>query len=714
MTRLLPILVVLLFWQQSNATHIVGGEIFYDCLGANNYRITVKVYRDCGPANTLGTPFDASLPLTIYDAAGNLFGVFSIAMPTPANVPAVNSNPCLFPPPLCIEVATYQTVVNLPPSAGGYTAVYQRCCRNSAIQNLFDPNNSGGTYFINIPDPGLATCNNSARFNNLPPMYICINNDFEFDHSATDPDGDSLVYSFYTPLQGGNSTNPAPNPCSPPPYSPLLWNPGYGTNNQINGSPALSIDPNTGLLTCNPNIVGIYVYAVKVSEYRNGQLLCESLREFQITVANCLITTSIVLEQDTVQFCGGMTVNFTNNSINAFEYHWDFGDPSTTADTSNLLNPTYTYTDTGTFYVTLIANPGSDCTDTMIQPFQVHVPIDATFDPPNPQCVDVNLFHVEALGSFTSGATIQWTLPGSLTPSASGATADFSYPDSGYYPVTVTVQEFGCTSTHTDTLVVHPLPVVGFSYPQQLACEPYTVQFMDTSLSWSPISYLWDFGDGTTSTESNPVHTYADTGIYSVTLTIQVDSICVVTETITLNNIIHVFPSPDANVFATPRQQSVLTPTIEVSDLASGHISSIIYFGDGDSTLLPHAVHYYQDTGWQYLYQRVINEYGCIDTAEAPVYIIPETNVFIPNAFSPNGDGINDVFLPVVRDTRRYRFTIFNRWGEIIFETNDPLQGWDGRRNNKLMKTDLYVYRVTFMDQAYINHEKNGHFSLLK
>ncbi|HYG51947.1 MAG TPA: PKD domain-containing protein, partial [Flavobacteriales bacterium] len=387
------------------ATHIVGGELYYDCLGSNDYRLTVKVYRDCGPNNVNGTPFDDPLPLTIYDGANNLVRVVYIPLVTPLSIPTTTTNPCLIPPPQCIEVATYSSIENLPPTPGGYTIVYQRCCRNSSILNLTSPSSEGGTYFIKIPDPGVVTCNSSPRFSALPPLVICANDNFSFNHSATDPDGDSLVYDFYTPLQGGTASAPSPDPSSPPPYFPIAWAPGFSQNNQINGTPNLTINSSTGMLTCTPSVIGIYVYAVKVSEYRGGVLLSEALREFQINIVNCTVAiTADIQPQSAVQLCSGLTLQFTNTSVNATSYYWDFGDTTTTADNSTLVNPSYTFPDTGTYYVTLVANPGTVCNDSIVVPFEVHLPLNVTFAQPDAQCVNTNSFDLLATGNFTPDA----------------------------------------------------------------------------------------------------------------------------------------------------------------------------------------------------------------------------------------------------------------------------------------------------------------------
>jgi hypothetical protein len=191
------------------AAHIVGGDMYYDCLGNNNYRITLKVYRDC---SSQGAPFDEPALIGIYDGAThNRIATEEVFLTGfPVRIPAETNNPCLQAPPnLCVEEGTYSFVRNLPPIPGGYDIVYIRCCRNATIINIPNPGGYGATYTTHIPETG---CNSSPRFTNFPPIAICVNTPITFDHSATDPDGDSLVYSLCTPYEGADSTNPQPSP----------------------------------------------------------------------------------------------------------------------------------------------------------------------------------------------------------------------------------------------------------------------------------------------------------------------------------------------------------------------------------------------------------------------------------------------------------------------------------------------------------------------
>ena len=191
----------------SQATHIVGGELNYTYLGANEYEIRLVVYRDC--FNGI-PPFDNPASIGIFDSNNMLIQELSVFITIEENIPNFINSPCLQPPSnICYEYAEYITTVNLPPIPGGYQLAYQRCCRNNSILNVFNVANVGATYYTTIPDTSIVSVNSNPRFTNLPPTFICLDAPFHFDHSATDTDGDSLVYELCTPLNGASSANPA-------------------------------------------------------------------------------------------------------------------------------------------------------------------------------------------------------------------------------------------------------------------------------------------------------------------------------------------------------------------------------------------------------------------------------------------------------------------------------------------------------------------------
>lgn len=289
----------------ANATHIIGGEFIYDCLGtdtAGNYTyvLTLKVYRDCSNPNNAA--YDNPAFITIWDGAGIPGVVSNISIPFPGAIqlPFVSSDPCFIPPSgVCVEEAIYTDTVVVPPSATGYIFAYQRCCRNNSIINIVNPGSTGATYFESVPDTIL--CNSSPRFTNFPPIALCVNRPLVFDHSATDPDGDSLVYYICSPYEGADNINSMPTVTSSPPFTPLTFlGPGYTAGNPITGSPALAIDPVTGILTVTPTQLGQFVVGVCCDEYRNGVLIGTHHRDFQFNVTNCDQITPVEISSGSI------------------------------------------------------------------------------------------------------------------------------------------------------------------------------------------------------------------------------------------------------------------------------------------------------------------------------------------------------------------------------------------------------------------------------
>ena len=302
------ILVILsfgVFAPNLRATHIVGGEITYRCLGNNNFEVTLTVYRDC--YNGLA-PFDTLASIGVFDFLWNLKRELLIRYVRDDTIPVVLTDPCLaIPPGVCVHRSSYKAVVNLPYQIGGYNLAYQRCSRNQLIRNIPNPLTVGATYTAVIGERALQECNSSARFNNWPPVAICVNKPIDFDHSATDPDGDSLVYKLCVPYEGATQQFPIPQPPNPGPYQEVTWLPPYSLNNVLGGQP-LTIDPKTGFLTGVPNTIGNFVVGVCVEEYRKGRLLSTTRRDFQYNVADCGVPEAAFFAPGTT--CDNAVVGF--------------------------------------------------------------------------------------------------------------------------------------------------------------------------------------------------------------------------------------------------------------------------------------------------------------------------------------------------------------------------------------------------------------------
>ncbi|MGQ0827456.1 MAG: gliding motility-associated C-terminal domain-containing protein [Bacteroidota bacterium] len=352
------------------ATHIVGGELNYKCLGNNQYEIRLRVYRDC----FTGVPdFDKPAYVGVFGSNNALLQKITMTYRGKITLPPTlaQQNPCIKTPTnICVEVTEYIETVTLPPRAGGYQLAYQRCCRNPTIDNLTNPGNQGATYYAVIPDQAVS-CNSNPLFKNWPPIFLCANQPVVFDHSATDNEGDVIVYSLCSPFHGGTTGNPQPNPPNNPPYTFVNFKAPYTATDPLGGIP-LSINSSTGLLTGIPTTIGQFVVGVCADEYRNGVLISTTKRDFQFNVVACQPDVSAAAASY-VSDCTNHTVTFTNNSIGSTTFSWNFGDPTTTADVSTVAAPTYTYPYVGTFTVTLIAfnNSNPACNDTLLLPVTV-------------------------------------------------------------------------------------------------------------------------------------------------------------------------------------------------------------------------------------------------------------------------------------------------------------------------------------------------------
>ncbi|MFN0200948.1 MAG: gliding motility-associated C-terminal domain-containing protein [Bacteroidia bacterium] len=299
--RIFLFLLIILGSLTLHAKHLVGGDITYRCLGGNQYEITLNVYRDC----STGTVFDDDVALGIYDG-GTLAKItnFVLSSPNIQKIQNTVSDPCVDVsklPNLCYERAIYKRTTTLPSNQNGYYITWGRCCRNNSILNIIKPGDVGMALYAFIP-ANTFTCNSSPSFKNSSPTFICLNDVFEFDQSATDADGDSLYYVLTPPFTAASPDTPVlqigPRPNFPFPSTPtpslnlfdlVNWNTGFSTNNPIGGNPILTIHPNTGQLKVRPQTLGQFVFSVSVYEFRNGTFLSEVKRDIQINVINCPI-----------------------------------------------------------------------------------------------------------------------------------------------------------------------------------------------------------------------------------------------------------------------------------------------------------------------------------------------------------------------------------------------------------------------------------------
>jgi gliding motility-associated-like protein len=286
-----------------------------------------------------------------------------------------------------------------------------------------------------------------------------------------------------------------------------------------------------------------------------------------------------------------------------------------------------------------------------------------------------------------------------------------AYQADGIYNATLTLVDTNyCNAPHAITLPLRVAAnvVASFSAPDT-ACAPAVISFDNTTLGGE--SFSWSFGDGGTSAEAYPTHTYANPGDYTVTLRAVDNSTCNKTDDTTFT--VHVFGSPSAAFSFTPTKPEDNTPVTFVNQ-SVGAVSYLWAFGDGEISTSTNPVHQYNKTGTYEVCLTATNQAGCTDTACQQVSAVVVPLFDVPNAFSPNGDGMNDVLLVRGFGISKFSFKIFNRWGQLVFESNDPAIGWDGRFKGALQPMDAYAYTVQLEFSDGTQGSKQGSVTLLR
>lgn len=287
------------------------------------------------------------------------------------------------------------------------------------------------------------------------------------------------------------------------------------------------------------------------------------------------------------------------------------------------------------------------------------------------------------------------------------------------YSVVGTTVE-GCSNTDDVTITVNPLPTIEFEGSNLTGCVPVTATFNNlTGLQGSDCT--WNFGDGNTTVGCGQVsHTYEVPGCYDVTLEVTSANGC--TSTLTLEDYVCVGGYPAASFTFSPDELTNIDTQLDFENTSNGATSYEWDFGDGQGSTEVNPSHNYAGTAEDYEIELIaINNFGCTDTAYAVINVREELIFYVPNTFTPDKDDYNEVFLPVFTsgyDPFSYNLLIFNRWGEIIFESNDPEVGWDGTygaESNRIVKDGTYVWKITYKTKGLDERKiAVGHVNVLK
>lgn len=296
------------------------------------------------------------------------------------------------------------------------------------------------------------------------------------------------------------------------------------------------------------------------------------------------------------------------------------------------------------------------------------------------------------------GATFTWTPPQGLSnPNIANPMAS---PDSTT-TYTVVVQEGGCDDSASVTIEVIPSPDPSYLSSLPDGCVPHTVNFLQNSAN--ALYYIWDFGDGSpVVNEEFPTHTYNTPGTYNVSLTVVNYGAC--SETIS-DLVITVYDTAQVDFTSDPEfpvEMYLPETRVQFWD-KSVHAQSWSWnFGDGTTSQEENPVHTYMTPGEYFVTLQVDNEQGCVSRIVHGPYIIITPELFIPNVFSPNEDGINDIWMPQYTGSQPYNLQIFDRWGNMIHETRNKTKGWDGMTlKGKMADSGVYYYKLKIGPKEY-------------
>ena len=779
------------------ASHFAGGDVTYTCLGGNTYLISYSFYRDCSGVSapsSVNVAFNCSSnPAFNFSATlQRIPGTGQEITPGCSSVPTECSNGNLYG----IEEYVFQGTVTLAP-CNFWTMSYSSCCRNP-ITTV--PSNNSNSWFSQAQLNNLsAPCNSSPTFSNKPVAVVCNNQSFCFNHGALDPDGDSLVYSFYAPQKTATTGVTYSFPWSPS---------NFLTTNPPNG---ITLDPVTGDICFTPTVNLITAFGIKVQEYRtiNGvvTLIGTVFRDIQMAVVSCNNTIPVLSGMDTtlshtynpndttyrIDVClSNDPITFDINGFDAdsfslgntghperFAISWNNGIPTgsftthyngtdsayahfswlpTAADVGNIKCFTVTIQDEAcpyngfqTFSYCIMVrgmevNIGSDTllcegetltvqavadtstvnyiwsmngnptgapqsqdwyyvNSTTLGPGQHILSIETNDGSTTMACPGVDFITIDVVtqpdingslldsafcdgGSITydagQGTQYTWT---DIALNPLGASQTFTTGNSGLYIVTVNGgMNTRCYDVDTFEVVSIPNPKLG---PDTCIWEADAQSFqLDAGIIPSGLAYKWQ--DGST----KQTFDVSVSGVYSVTIHHQTISTSVgcsddqVVNVIDKDNMIlsaKIEATEDIEMegFQAGNRDICAHQRLKIKGpiAPSGHSYDYLWTKNGSNASTSVVYIFKERTAGNYVIE--LNAGGCINKIDIKTKIC---EIKVPNIITPNGDGANDQFKIMLKNSEEAFYLsfpnstllVYNRWGKKIYESNNYQNDWDG------------------------------------
>jgi len=514
----------------------------------------------------------------------------------------------------------------------------------------------------------------TAAFNILPSDSVCIHKPASFTDASTGGPA-SWKWDFGDPASGPNNTSNKQNPTH------TYATPGNYVVKEI-------VNPGSG---CSDSIT----HTVAVTEVAGN------------------FNMNVVCLHDTTKFIDASTV--TNGNIKSWQ--WNFGDGGTSA----LQSPTHVYAVAGTYNVTLTVTTTTGCDSIIVKKVTV-APGPSPFFKYSKACLGQTTKFTD-LSTAPGGSITGWSWSFGDGGTSVMQNPSHTYGAVGTYNTILVVQtNSGCSDSVKEIVYVNPLPAVAFSADTLSGCAPLCVKFTDASAisSGKNTNWSWNFGAGgkaDTASGTPATYCYNSPGTFNVTLKVTSDSGC--SSTTTINKMITAYAHPLAAFTTSTQEVNILDPVVSFVNQSTAPNDVIIgnwwLFKDDNSTsTLQNPTHTYPDTGTYCADLKVKNSHGCVDSTENCIIVEPVFTFYIPNAFSPNNNGLNDFFGPEGKYVKIFDMYIFDRWGNLLYHTSDMLKPWDGTYGGVKAQEDTYVYLIKVTDTQNKQHSYLGKVTLLR
>ena len=443
---------------------------------------------------------------------------------------------------------------------------------------------------------------------------------------------------------------------------------------------------------------------------------CYDERDFTLTVYPY---TQLQATSDLDSVCAGFPVQLgTQSAVATTSYLWTAvpDDPSL-AGQQDIRNPVVNPAVTTTY--TCEVTDANGCSDTGTKEVTVRPEITGAvlFDPAV-ICTGEPVSLVFE-GTQQPGASYFWTFDGGTPATSTDANPTVVWDQPGNKNIHVDIDEIGCSRSFDRQILVNQRPQPQFTLAGADGCSPLEVQFTNESTDLVSPTFEWDFGDGGTGQGSAPSHTYEQAGLYDVTLTVTNSTGCA--ETVTYPDAVEVYPTPGAEFAAQPLAATIDNPRITFTEQITGDFVYIEWdFGDGTVSYDYNPDHVYSAAGFYDVIMYTRNQEGCEDSDTLLISITEELKVYIPTAFTPNGDGLNDCF--AIKGTTNdiidnFNIIVFSRWGNLVYKSRitTPDCVWDGNdMNGEPVPHDTYVYRISGTDYRGTKHNLEGMVTVLR